>query len=328
MHRDIRSMDIKVKKKLLLATCISVALMSFMIKKIDWEHFSLIASRIDLKYLMASCSVFILGNLVRSFRFIQLDHTHNTLTHWWNINAFYNFITANLPGGTGEVATAYVLKRFSMLNMLGAFRILLLSRLMDLFALSALFLVSAILISSLTPYREAAIWLSGTLFLISSVAIIPASEQFFLRLMQMLPGHFALVQKLVAKLSELLIIAKEHRDAGSLPITLLQSLLNMIAGVAMLYLLLRSLGVDFTWMQSFYCYGVYAVFQIIPVQGIAGIGTQAAWWALALNASGYKAPDVIAIGFILYATFYLFIALLGFFSLLAWGKGKKKGLVF
>ncbi len=107
-------------------------------------------------------------------------------------------------------------------------------------------------------------------------------------------------------------------------ITLFQSVVMMIGSVVSLHLALRAFGIDFILVQSFYCYGVYAIFQIVPVHGIAGIGTQAAWWTIALNAAGYKAPDAIAMGFILYGTFYFFIALIGLFSLLVWLKGRKK----
>lgn len=321
-------MDIQVKKKLLWASLISAALMVFLLLKIDWEHFSLIAGRMDLKYLIASGIVFILGNLVRTFRFIQLDHTDKKLKHWWNINAFYNFITSTLPGGMGEAATVYTLKRFSEFNILGAFRILLLSRFMDLFALSALFFLASVRISSVTPYRGAVIWLTATLFLMASIALIPSSERFILRFLQRLPGNFTFIRKLCEKLNELLETAKQRRSFGSYAFTLIQSAIVIIAGVAVLHLILRSVGVVFTPEQSVYCYGVYAVFQIVPVQGIAGIGTQAAWWALALNAAGYRAPDAIAIGFILYGAIYFFIALIGLLSLLVWLIGTKKGSVF
>lgn len=149
---------------------------------------------------------------------------------------------------------------------------------------------------------------------------MPACEQFVMKQLQKLPGHFKLIEKLIEKLNELLIIAKEHRDTSSFSITLLQSLLNMFAGFATFYLLVLSFGVDFTLVQSFYCYGIYAMFQIIPVQGIAGIGTQAAWFALALNVAGYRGQDAIALGFVLHGTFYLFITFIGVFSALAWLK--------
>ena len=321
-------MDIKVKKRLLWAIIISIGFMFFLLLRIEWEHFSLIAGRLDIKTLIAAYCVFILGNLVRTFRFYKLDHMDNKLTHWWNINAFYNFITSTLPGGAGEAVTAYVLKRFSKFNILGAFRILLLSRFMDLLALSALFFISAILISDVTPYREAAIWLSGTLFLISSVALLRSSEQFALKLIQRLPGQNKLVQKVREKLTELLKIAEEQRSNNFFYITLIQSILMWIGSVAALYLALKSFGIDFTPVQSAYCFGVYALFQMVPVQGIAGIGTKAAWWALALTAAGYKAPDAVAMGIVLHATYYIFVTLLALFSLFFWFKGSgEKGSI-
>lgn len=288
----------------------------------------MIAGRMDIKYLIASCSVFIFGNLVRTFRFRQLDHTDKKLTHWWNINAFYNFITATLPGGAGEAATAYVLKRFSEFNILNAFRILILIRLMDAFALSVLFFLASVRISSVAPYREAATWLSGALFLMTSIALIPASEHFVLTLLQRLPGNITFIQKVCQKLNELLETAKNRRGFSSHAYTLVQSALVIIAGIAAMHLILRSFGIDFTPEQSVYCYGVYLIFQIVPVQGIAGIGTQAAWWALALKAAGYQGNDAIALGFVLHGTFYLFIASMGILSVLIWLKRRKKKSVF
>lgn len=315
--------DHKLKIRLLWAVLFSTGFMAFLLMKVDFKHFSFIISRLDIKYLIAAYGVFILGNLVRTFRFHQLDHIDRKMTHWWYVNAFYNFITATLPGGSGEAATAYLLKRFSMFNILGAFRILFLARLMDLFALSALFFISAIWMSNVTPYRNVAIWLSVALFFISLVALLPSSEQFVLKIIQRLPGRSKLIQRVCEKLSELLEISKKQRSVSSLAFTLIQSVLMMIGGGIALHLLLQSFGIDFTTIQSFFCYGVYAIFQIVPIQGIAGIGTQAAWMALALNAAGYKGQDTIAMGFVVHGTFYIFIAVLGLGSMFLWLKGKK-----
>lgn len=321
-------MDIQVKKKFLWAILFSVGFTGFLLLRVDWNHFSLIAGRLDMKHFIAAYCVFLFGNFVRTYRFYKLDHMDKKLTHWWNINAFYNFITATLPGGLGEAATAYVLKRFLNFNILGALRILLLSRMMDIFALSALFFIAATMMSRDTSYRDAAIWLSGALFLLSSVSLLRSSEQFVMRLLLKLPGHSALMKKMYEKLSELIKISEEQRSNNSFRITLLQSVLMWIGGIVLLHLVLRSFGIYFTFIQSAFCFGVYAIFQIVPVQGIAGIGTQAAWYALALNAAGYHDSDAIALGFILHGTFYLFIASMGFFSLLVWLKGRKKWSVF
>ena len=311
-------MDAKLKKKLLWATLISAVLMFFLLLKVDWEQFTVIAGRMDLRYLIASFSVFMLGNLVRTFRFRQLDHTDKKLKLWWDINAFYNFITSTLPGGAGEAATVYVLKWFSVINIIGAFRILLISRLMDLSALTALFFLASIHISNSVSYREAAVWLSGTLFLLTLTVLTPASERFVLRLLQRLPGNFMFVQKVCEKLNELLEIVKARQNIRYHLLMIIQSVLVVSGGIVTLHLLMQAFGINFLLVQSVYCYGVYLVFQIVPVQGIAGLGTQAAWWALALNAAGYKTADAIAVGFVLYGTFYFFIAILGLSAVIVW----------
>jgi len=304
-------MHIKEKKALFGAILISAVLMSFLLVKVEWNQFTLIAGRLNIKELLSAYCVFIVGNIIRSYRFSQLDYTGNKLKYWWNINVFYNFITSTLPGGAGEAVTAYVLKRFSTLNILSAFRILLLSRLMDLFGLSALFFVSSLLVNDHTPYRDIAIWVSATLFLLSSVALLKSTEKIILRLMKKLPGQGTLIKKLKEKLSDLLTIVEEQRRNKSFSTSLFLSLPMTIAGIVTIHLVLRSLGVDFTLFQSTYFYGVYMIFQIVPIHGIAGIGTQAAWWALALNAAGYVYPDTIALGFVLHGIFYLFITLMG-----------------
>ena len=309
-------MDIKVKNSFLLTILISIGFMIFLLMRVEWKQFSLIAGRLNVKDLIAAFTIFMFGNLIRAFRFNKLDHMDKRLTRWWNINAFYNFMTATLPGGAGEASTAYVLKRFAGLNFLGAIRILLLSRLMDLFALAALFFISAILISNITPYRETAIWLSGILFFVSSVAFLRSSEQFLMRLLQKLPTKSEFIQRISKKLSELTNIVEEQHSKKLFRVTLFQSILMMMGGIASVHLLLRSFGIDFTLVQSAYCYGIYMIFQIVPIQGIAGIGTQAAWWALALKASGYHSPDVIVLGIVLHGTFYVFITIIGLSALL------------
>jgi hypothetical protein len=317
-------MDSKVRKRLFWAIVFSIGFMVILLSRIEWQHFSLIAVRLDIKSLISACSMFTAGNLVRAFRFRKFDHMDKKLVHWWNINAFYNVVTATLPGGAGEAASAYVLKRYSQFNLLSAVRILILSRVMDLFALSLLFFIATLRISSFTPYREAAAWLSGALFLISSFALLRSTEQLVLKLMHRLPGQGIFKQRVCAKLTELLVISDEQRKKNTFGITLMMSFLMMIMGVITVHLLLRSLGVYFTPLQSVYCYGVYMIFQIVPVHGIAGIGTQAAWWALALKSSGYSAPDAVALGFVLHGSFYVFIFLIALSALMVWLIQRKK----
>jgi hypothetical protein len=317
-------MNIKIKKRLMLAIFVSVCFMVILLMKVDWEHFLQIAERLKKKYILSSFCMFSFGNFVRTLRFRKLDHTRNRVLRWWNINALYNVVTATLPGGAGDATTAYILKRSSMFDILGAFRILLLSRLQDLFAISSLFFVSACFIGGGVSYRNTAVWISGVMSLVSLIAFLPPGEQFVLNLLKRIPGQNKWIRKAYEKLTELLIISEEQRSGKSTSVILFQSIVMATSGILSVHLLLKSMGVDFSYVQSAYCYGAYMIFKIIPVQGIAGIGTQAAWWTLSLKIAGFHDANAIAVGFVLYGVFYLFIAFWGLVSLLFWLKGKEK----
>lgn len=311
-------MDIKIKKRLLWATALSVILMALLLSKVDWDHFLSIAKRVDILYFSLSFVLLLGGNYIRAFRFYKIDHTGNKLSHWWIINQIYNFITATLPGGAGEAATAYMIKRFSALNMFSAFRILILSRIMDLAGLSSLLLVTAILTSESTPYRGIALLISGAVFIFSIILSHPKSERFIIRLLQKMPVRINFINRACERLEEVATIS-EHRFSGTFYcITMLQSVLIIFSAALSVHFMLLSFGTGFMLTQSFYCFGVYALFQVVPVQGIAGIGTQAAWWSLALTIAGYKASDVIAMGIILHGTFYVLITIVALSALLFW----------
>jgi uncharacterized protein (TIRG00374 family) len=311
-------MDFQVKKKLLWATLLSAVFMALLLIKVDWGHFSSIVGRLDRIDFFIAFVIFVLANIVRSLRFHKLDHIGNKLSHWWIINQVYNFMTSTLPGGAGEAATAYLLKRFSAFNMMSAFRILILTRFMDLAGFSLFLFIAAIRIGKTTPYRETAVWISTIVFIISIILTHPKSELFLTRLLRKIPFQGRIIIKICERLEEITEISKNRFNGAYYGITMFQSMLIIAGSTLTVHFVLLSFGTGFTLIQSLYCFGVYAIFQMIPVQGVAGIGTQAAWWALALTIAGYDAPDAIAMGIVLHGTFYLLISSLGIPALLIW----------
>ena len=312
-------MDIGIRKKLLWAVFLSVAFMVLLLYVVDWTHFPSILNRVRINYLLVAFGVLLLANIIRSYRFYTLDHLEKKkLIPWIIINKLYNFLTATLPGGVGEAATAYMIKRYSFFNMLSAFRILLLSRVMDLIGILALLLFVATQISTDIHYKETVIWLSGALLFLSIATMVPATEHFILKLMQKLPGHNKVMKRMREKLGELLIISEEHRGRKTFSITLIQSALVITITAVSLHFISLSFESGFTLMQSFYCYAIYAILQLIPIQGIAGIGTQPARWVIALNMAGYNGDDAVALSIFFHITFYMFITIMGFAALSIW----------
>lgn len=309
-------MDIQTKKKLLWAAVLSVVIMAFLLLKVDWDHFTLIADRLNGRDFFLAFLMFILANFVRSLRFKKLDHTGCKLSQWWIVNQIYNLITVTLPGGPGEAAAAYLLKRFLKFNILSAFRIFILTRIMDLAGLSALLLITAFIISKTTLYRDAALFVSGMVFIITVIVAYPKSERYVIRLMQKIPFKGRIMSKVNGKLEEVAKISEERFSAALFGVTMFQSLIMVLCIALSVHFILLSFGAGFTLTQGLYCFGVFGLFQLVPVHGIAGIGTQTAWWSIALSAAGYDAPDAVAIAIVVHATIYLFSAVMGLIAVL------------
>jgi uncharacterized protein (TIRG00374 family) len=315
-------------KKLLWAFMLSVTFTAVLLYGVDWTHFPSIAERIRINHLIAAFGTLLLANIIRSWRFYALDHfTDKKYSAWLVINKIYNFLTATLPGGVGEAATAYIMKRYSLFDMFSAFRILLLSRVMDLVAISALLLFSAICVDDVGRYNEMLLWLSGILLLVSMATVLPATERYVLELVRNLPGRNRVMQKAREKMKELSEISETHGEKKVLVLTLTQSVLVITGTAVSLYFILISFGSGLTIIQTFYCFAVYAVLQMIPLQGIAGVGTQPARWVVALNLAGYESNDVVALSLVVHGTLYAFITIMGMSALLIWLVSRKAGTI-
>jgi hypothetical protein len=306
------------RSQLRWAVFFSVSFMFLLLYMADWSHFSSIVDRATVKDLVVAFTFLLTANIVRAYRFYTLDHLGNSIAPWLVINKVYNVLTATLPGGIGEAATAYVLNRFSQFNILGSFRILLLSRVMDLAGLSILLLVTASSIGSESSYRGILFWAAAALLAISIIAMIPSSERFILSMLQRVPGRNKLLQLIRQKIDSLSEIMRQSHKKKTFGITLIQSIFVISLTAVSLHFIGHSFKSGFSLLQSIYCYAIYALLQMIPVQGIAGIGTQPARWAVALNLAGYAGPDAIAMGIVFHGTFYVFILLMGLGAVTLW----------
>jgi uncharacterized protein (TIRG00374 family) len=302
-----------VKKSLGWAFVVSAIFLVPIYLLTDWQQLLHILRHVSIDYLLAAFFVLFVANVVRAIRFRLLDHTRQRLLFWWLVNQVYNLMTATLPGGAGEAATVLVLKRLSSYSLPGGIRVLLVTRLMDLAWFCVMLLLSLLFVSSVVTYVTPVVVLAGALLALTIILLLPVTEQYVLRFSKrLLPSSFRVSEKIRDSLENLHHIARQQREEGRHAKAMGQSAVVVFGSALSAHLTFLAFGVDFTWSQTLYCYGVYALFQLVPVQGIAGIGTQAAWWALALNAAGHLSDDYTALGILLYGTFFLFIALMGF----------------
>jgi len=289
-----------------------------MLKRINWGEFRKFGSIADYGMIGAGFGALFLANIVRALRFRHLDPLRQKFGSWWVMGQAYNLMTATFPGGTGEMATAYLLKRFYKFDWLGGIKILVVTRVMDLAALTGLFLSSAFVVQQVHNLTISAIVISAVLFVLSVIMLIPPCQRLFVEGLRRIYPKRAWFSAKVFGLAQRISEGARSRGVFAAFVSGSYTLIMQLLAIFSTYLVLLGLRANLTFFETIFCFGIYVLFQLVPVQGFAGLGTQAAWWAIALSLAGYTGGNTVALGFVLYATFYVFIAMLCLLAIVYW----------
>ncbi len=230
----------------------------------------------------------------------------------YSFNQAYNVITATIPSGLGEAASAWLMRRALAVPLHLGLVALLVTRVLDLIVLLALFLL--VVACGLVPLGDgggavtgaAAALLAG----LAAAALVHVAgrdhvagrlESFVRRLT---PG--VALRRGVRRALGLGAEALRMMPDGRRGLVLL-ALTTVMQGLALLALLalLDGAGLRFDLAATLACFVIYVLLRMLPLQGIAGIGTTAAWWAIALTMLGVPAHEAATVGAVLYVAFYV-----------------------
>ena len=243
----------------------------------------------------------------------------------------YNVVTAVVPAGVGEAASAWLLRRTLRVPLHHGLVALVVGRLLDLFVLLLLFLVvvlgggAALAVGGDALLPGAALVAAGLAAL--GVAHVVTGGRLALVLERWATAVHAqgrartlLRRALGVGAESLRLLPHRARLAGLVGLTAVLQLVSLGA----LHALANGAGLSLTYAQSVACFVVYVLLRMLPVQGIGGIGTTAAWWALALGALGVAADEAAVVGAVLYVAFLVLLVALCVTSLplLAFRRGE------
>lgn len=266
------------------------------------------------------------ANFARAARFHLLDGQQHTLSRWWVTTQVYNLATSTLPGGLGELVTAVLFRRVSVGGWAGAFRLLIVARLLDLVTLLGLFVAAmcALGLAWATPTGWVSCSVAIVLGLVALALLVPRTQLLALRtLLRLAPMLSRLPlasqrQQLVAKAQstlETLITATGSTSRRAWLGIAAWSVVMGVVSASIVTVLLHGFGESLGLVASCACYGLYVLLQLVPLQGIAGVGTQSARWAVALALVGVglqaATVDSVALYLCLYAIIVLWAACAG-----------------
>jgi len=258
-----------------------------------------------------------LAGFVRALRLRLLLSSAIGVGQAYAFHQIYNVVTAMVPTGLGEAASAWLLRRTLRVPLHLGLVALLVGRFLDLFVLLCLFL---------------AVVLGGATRLASGLeALIPAAAGIALVMLVLGAGHVASRGRLAALLERwatqvrpdgrLRILARRGLRVlaeslhllprgGQAALLVLLTLVTQLVSLGALHALLEGAHLELGYAAAIVCFVVYILLRMLPIQGVGGIGTTAAWWALALRALGIAPDESVTVGAVLYVAFTVLLVFL------------------
>lgn len=310
----------RVAVRVVIATALSLIFAYALATRIHLSDLAALLRQVSPAWLGVGVLTLGAANFARAARFHLLDGQRHNLTRWWVTTQVYNLATSTLPGGLGELVTAVLFRRVSIGGWAGAFRLLIVARLLDLVTLLGLFVAAMCALG--LAWTTTTGWVSCSaaiaLGLVALALLVPRTQLLALRtLLRLAPllSRLPLAsqrQQLVTKAQSTLETLITATRSTSRRVWLGIAAWSVVMGVVsacIVTVLLRGFGGRLSLVASCACYGLYVLLQLIPLQGIAGVGTQSARWAVALALVGVGLRDATVDSVALYLCLYAIIAL-------------------
>ncbi|MBD3164410.1 flippase-like domain-containing protein [Candidatus Woesearchaeota archaeon] len=310
-----------------LGIILSIIIIIILFKVIDINDIILSLKKLALPAIIGSGLFYTLSYIFRAVRFKILLQKKLSSKILFTVVCLHNFFNNILPARTGEISYVYLLKRRKIETSRGISS-LFIARILDV-----LFIL--VLLLSAVPFLYKRLSMPATVLIIFILVLLILTP--FL-LLEFKTGFIKIVKKILLalklkkKTSEKLI-GKTEEMIESLRVikskkifikTFISTILIIGSQYGFYYLILHGLGIELSAFSMVLALGVVMLAGILPVQGIAGIGTYEGAWALSLIFLGIAKETAIVAGFVIHIMQVLFLVLLGLFGFLISLKQKFK----
>jgi hypothetical protein len=197
-----------------------------------------------------------------------------------------------LPGIAADAAFIYLANRRLGATVIRATGAALAARLLDLFSLFFVGLVTAPLAGARLPV---VVWVAAAAVLLAGALVLAGLRRQrwrapLLALLARLPGGRRVAGRADEVLEEL---GGWRRSLGLAGTTLFARVATAVQYTA----LFAALGQSLTLWQAWFALSFRTLLLAIPVQGVAGLGTTQLWWTAALTVMGWPARQAARAGF-------------------------------
>jgi uncharacterized protein (TIRG00374 family) len=284
----------------------------------------------DLAWAAVAFCCYVACYLFRAVRFSVMLQHKLSFTCLFSVVCLHNLLTSLLPFRSGELSYPYMLSR----RGIGAgegIATLVLARIFDFISIAIAFLIAMSFLPALPPLVQGSIW-TISIFLAALVAAcllsVFAAGIFVSAMKRMVPKSLQRHKAGIwawKKLREVVAAAKALR--GKMILKVMLSSAGIWVFQFLIYgALLKSIGIQLGFAGLVVTVTLVSLASAIPIQGLAGIGTNEAYWTAVLMALGIEKGPAIAAAFAQHffvIVFYVILGLLGATIYYRFGKKEK-----
>lgn len=281
-----------------VAAALTLGLLWLLLRLVSVADIIAAARRLPVPYLLGACALYTLAFPLKSLRFSALLGRQLGWRALLPVTLVHHMLNNLLPARLGELSFPFLLRR--RVGIAHSATVLLASRVLDVIAVGTIFLVSlwavqmtmTVLYSVLT-LTIAALTAMSLLLLLAPAVFVRTSRPLFRPLARWRAGaalHRAL-EDFPAYVSGM---------RANLALALVTSAAFWLANYLMTALVMRGLGWTLPIPAIFLGSTLSLLTTLLPVQGLAGLGTTEGAWTAAFVALGVAASEAATAGFVLH----------------------------
>lgn len=315
----------KRNQGLIMAVVITVVLLYLTLSQIKPAEIINTLKSIEPTYLIIGFLTYIFCNILRAIRFYILLNKRIKIRSLFNIVCVYNMVNNMAPMRAGELSYVYMLKKLHNKNAAIGASTLIVARILDFTAICSLFLVSSwIAAKQLEGLRLASILTSllviACFFLL--IMLLRCRENFldpFTRSLDKLGlGKDARIKYIILKLREMMQAMESMRNIKTAIFALITSFFIWIANFSVVFLVIKGMHFDMPLHIVIMGSTFTVLSTLLPIYGIAGLGTSQGLWTVILVPLGIPLNDAIISAFgyyIIQMAYYLTLGIYGLISI-------------
>ena len=272
-------------------------------------------------WILAGFAIYALANWFKALRFRLITQSDTPISRLdvYEATCLYNMATGILPFGTGELSYPYLMYRWHGVRITQSTPALVVTRLFDLIAVSLLFLVSTLVLR-----RDLAV--SPNLILAAAVVLAAAAlglvlapwlGDWGLALLnrvnrRWLRGRWLATGERLLGAGRRFVENLRQANSPALLLRLaLHSLIIWILSYLVFLAVFWALGFDMTYWMTSFAGSLVLMTNLLPIQGIAGLGVREVGWVLGLVALGFGREQATTLAFSVHAVTLSYLIVLG-----------------